>query len=94
VAVFTEPWSERSSFLRFFLCTGFGVASCSLLRLFETITFACEDLGLVHEPINEGDDASGVREDLIPFAEGLVCRDDDGALPVAPGDDLEEQIPA
>ncbi len=28
-----------------------------------------QELRFVHEPINEGDDAAGVREDVGPFAE-------------------------
>ena len=34
----------------------------------------------MHEPIDERDDASGVGEDLVPFAERFVGGEDDGAL--------------
>jgi len=87
-------FGEALGFLRLFLCTGFGVAGGALLRLLEPIAFPGkrEDLGLVHEPIDQGDDTAGVGEDLIPFAEGFIGREDYGALLVAPGDDLEEQV--
>jgi hypothetical protein len=31
-----------------------------------------DDLGAVHQPVDEGDHAGGVGEDLVPLAEGLV----------------------
>jgi hypothetical protein len=45
-----------------------------LLSFFEAVAVAVdgEDLGAMHQPIHEGDDAGGVGEDLIPFAKGLV----------------------
>ncbi len=46
----------------------------------------------MHEPIDEGDDAAGIREDLIPFAKRLIGRDNHRTLLVAASDDLEEQI--
>ena len=30
----------------------------------------------MHQPIDEGDDAGGVGEDLVPFAEGFVGGQD------------------
>ncbi len=52
-----------SGLLRLFLGPEFGITRGPLLRLLEPIAFAGED-----------DDAAGVGEDLIPFAEGLVER--------------------
>lgn len=46
----------------------------------------------MHEAVDEGDDAGGIGEELVPFAEGLVGGDDDGALLIAAGNDFEEQI--
>ena len=46
----------------------------------------------MHEPIDEGDDAAGIREDVGPFAERLIRGDDDGIALVAARDDLEEQV--
>ena len=45
-----------------------------LLSFFEAIAVAVdgEDFGAMHQPINEGDDAGGVGEDLVPFAKALV----------------------
>jgi hypothetical protein len=77
---------ERSLKLRQFLvCTGVGVTRRSFLRLFETIALAREgeDFGLVHESIDESDDAAGVGEDLVPFAEGLVGGEDDRTVLVS-----------
>jgi hypothetical protein len=51
-----------------------------------------QELRFVHEPINEGDDAAGVREDFGPFAKRLIRGDDDGVFLVATRDDLEEQV--
>ena len=53
---------------------GFGFALGALLRLLEAVAFALQrdDLGAVHEPVDEGDHAGGVGEDLVPFAEDFV----------------------
>ena len=72
-----------------------GFAGGALLSLLEAIAFAFEgdDLGAVQQPIDERDDAGGVGEDLVPFAEGFVGGEENGALLlVAAGDHLEEQI--
>ena len=45
----------------------------------------------MHEPVDEGDDAGGIGEDLVPFAERPVrCQDQGAAQPIAARDDLEE----
>ena len=51
-----------------------GTVCGALLGFLEAIAVAGEgeDLGAVHEPIDERDDAGGVGEDLIPFAERLL----------------------
>ena len=47
----------------------------------------------MHEPIDEGDHAGGIGEDLVPFAEGFVRGQNDAAVQlIAAGDDLEEQV--
>src|SRR6266404_3560866 len=83
-----------SSFRRFFTGTGFRIASGAFLGFFEAIAFPLEiqQFGFMHESIDESDDAAGIREDLGPFAERLVRRDNDGIALVAASDDLEEQV--
>jgi hypothetical protein len=56
--------------------------SGGLLSLFEAvaITVDGEDFGAMHEAVHEGDDAGGVGEDLVPFAECFVGGQDRGAL--------------
>ncbi len=51
-----------------------------------------DDFGVVDEAIDQGDDAGGVGEDLVPFGERFVGRNDRGLLLVAARDDLEQQI--
>jgi hypothetical protein len=50
----------------------------SFLGLLEAIGFAIdgEDLGVVDQAIDQGDDAGGVWKDLAPFGEGPVGGDD------------------
>jgi len=51
-----------------------------------------DDLGVMDEPVDEGDDARSVGEDLVPLSEGLVGGEYDRLVGVAAADDLEEQI--
>ena len=44
------------------------------------------------QPIDEGDDAGGVGEDLVPFAKRLVGGEYRGALLIPTRDDLEQQV--
>src|SRR3954454_16667787 len=44
----------------------------------------------VDEPVDRGERHGGVREDLSPFSEGLVGRDQDGSTLVAGADQLEQ----
>ena len=46
----------------------------ALLGFFESIRFAFEgdDLAVVGEAIDQGDDAGGVGEDLVPFGERSI----------------------
>jgi hypothetical protein len=47
----------------------------------------------MREPIDEGDDAGGIEEDLVPFSEGFVGRQNQGEVQlIAARDDLEELI--
>ena len=66
----------------------------ALLGLFESIglTFEGDDLAIVGEAIDQGDDASGVGEDLVPFGERTVRGYDGALLLVAAVGELEEQI--
>ena len=67
----------------------------ALLSFLETIavTGQGEDLRAMHETINEGDDAGGGGEDLVPFAKWLVGRQDHGAVELITAcNHLEEQI--
>src|ERR1700682_3144982 len=76
--------------------TPFGLVLWALLGFFEAIRFSLDlhQLRAVGQPVNEGDHAGGVGEDLVPLSEGLVGRDQRRvAAPfITPGDDLEEQI--
>jgi hypothetical protein len=51
-----------------------GTAGGALLSFLEAIAVAGQGEGLraMHETVNEGDDAGGVGEDLVPFSEGFV----------------------
>ena len=51
-----------------------------------------EQLGAVHEPVDEGDHTGGVGEDVVPFTEDFVGGQNDGALEVSTGDDLEQEV--
>ena len=63
-----------------------------LLGFLEPVALGIEldHLGPVHEPVDERDDAGGVRDDLAPVGEGLVRAEQDRLLRVvATSDDLE-----
>ena len=67
----------------------------ALLSFLEAIAVSGEgeDLGPMHETVNEGDNAGGVREDLVPFSERFIGRQDHGAMElITARDHLEEQI--
>ena len=66
----------------------------SFLGLLEAIGFALdgEDLGVVDQAIDQGDDAGGVWKDLAPFGEGPVGGDDRAVVLVTAADELEQQI--
>ena len=86
---------EVSSGSRGFLGSPLGAGGGELLGLFEAVAvgFDVDDLGTVDEAVDEGDDAGGVGEDLVPLGEGLVGAEQDGlACVVAAGDDLEEEV--
>jgi hypothetical protein len=42
------------------------------------------------EPIHCSESHSGVLEDFAPFAEGLICRDENGAAFVTSADQFEQ----
>ena len=66
---------------------GKGVSTKDRLRSLHS-----DDFGVVHEPIDHGDDASGVGEDVAPFGEGSVGGYHGAFLLVAAADQLEHQI--
>src|SRR6516162_6221760 len=49
-----------------------------------------DDGGVVDQPIDGGEGHGGIREDLIPFAEGLIGGNQDRAPLVARADELEQ----
>jgi hypothetical protein len=55
-----------------------------LLGFLEAIAVGLDldDLGAMDEPVDEGDDAGGVREDFAPLREGLVGAEQDGLVGV------------
>jgi hypothetical protein len=57
----------------------------SFLSLLEAIEFALdgEDLGVVEQAIDQGDDAGGVWKDLAPFGEWPVVGDECQSRPIA-----------
>jgi hypothetical protein len=71
-----------------------GALVGSFAGFFEAIGFAVDgnDLGVVDEAVDEGDDAGGVGEDLAPFGEGTVGGDEGAFLLVAAADEFEQQI--
>lgn len=76
------------------LTTLMGTLVGAFLGLLEAVGFALngDDLGVVDQTIDHGDDTGGVGKDLPPFREGAVGRDQ-GALPlVATTDQLEQKI--
>ena len=82
----------RSVLLR---ATLLGAGGAELLGFLEAVALGVDvdDLGPMNEPIDERDDAGGVREDFAPRGEGLVGTEQHGSLGVvAAGDDLEEQV--
>ena len=64
------------------------------MRFLEAVAFALdgEDLGVVDEAIDQGDDAGGVGEDLAPFCERAVGGDHGALVLVTAADELEQQI--
>ena len=64
------------------------------LGLLEPIGFALDrdDLGVVNQTVDQGDDAGGIGEDLTPLGEGSVGRDEGGFFLIAAANDLEQQV--
>src|SRR6516164_6752354 len=76
-----------------------GALSCqpsgTLLGFLQPIAFPVdrENLGAMHEPVDQGNDGGCVWEYLVPFLEHLVSRNDGGPTQlVASVDDFKEQI--
>ena len=78
---------------------GFAALACALLGSFlgllEAIGFALdgEDLGVVDQAIDQGDDAGGVWKDLAPFGEGPVGGDERAVVLVPAADELGRRGP-
>ena len=51
-----------------------------------------ENFGVVDDAVNHGGGDSDVAEALCPLGKCQVGRDDDGAVFVAAGDELEEEV--
>ena len=51
-----------------------------------------DDLGVVDEAVDQGDDAGGVGEGLAPLGERPVGGDDGGSFPAPARDDVEQQV--
>jgi len=66
----------------------------TLFGLLEAIGLALDgdDLRVVDEAVDQGDDTGGVGEDLAPFGKRAVGGDEGGLGLVAARDDLEEQV--
>ena len=58
---------------------GLGLARGAFLGFLEAVTlpFQGDDLGPMHEAVDEGDDAGGVGEDLCPFSKHFIGRKQD-----------------
>ncbi len=70
------------------------VAIRTLFGFFEPVRLALDgnDFGAVHEPINERNDAAGVREHLLPLRERLIGGNDRALFLVAPVEQFKEQV--
>src|SRR5208337_905476 len=60
----------------------------------EPIGFALDgdDLGVVHQAVDQRDDAGGVRKDFVPFSKRTVGGDQRAFVLVAPRDQLEQHV--
>jgi hypothetical protein len=69
-----------------------GWAALAFERGFPAITLDVhfQDRGVVHEPVDSRQRHGLVGEDLSPFAEGLIGRDQQGSAFIAGGDQLEQ----
>ena len=56
------------------------------------VAFNGGNVGVMKQTIEQGDYASGVGEDCVPFPEAAIGRQDDGFAFVSPVDDLIKQI--
>jgi hypothetical protein len=55
-----------------------------------TLDVHLQDRGVVHEPVDGRQRHGLVGENLAPFAEGLIGRDEQGPAFIAGGDQLEQ----
>jgi hypothetical protein len=72
----------------------FRLGQLPRLRLLELVRLALDvdDVGVVRQPVDQGDDASGVGEHVGPLAKRAVGADQRRTFLVAQRDDLEEQV--
>ena len=64
------------------------------MGLLEAVGLAVDgdDLGIVHQAIDQRDDAGGVGEHLAPLGEWPVGGDDGAVFLITPRDQLEHQV--
>ena len=71
-----------------------GALLGALGGLFEAIGLAVDgdDLGIVDEAVDHGDDAGGVGEDLVPVGEVAIGGDQGAFGLVSSADELEQEV--
>ena len=47
---------------------------------------------MVREPVNQGDRTRRIRKDRVPLFEREIGRNEEGAMFIAPTDDLKEEV--
>jgi len=71
-----------------------GAFVSPLASFLQAVRFAFDrdDLGQMHEAIDERDDTGGVREHFVPFGERSIRCHDPAVVLVSPANQLEQQI--
>src|SRR3546814_8309113 len=77
-------------YLYFIFCL-FKQKTAYEMRISDWSSDVCSsDLGVMNETVDGRERHGGIREDPVPFAEGLVGRDEHGSALIACADQLEE----
>ena len=73
-------------------CRSIASAAAAFERDLPAITLGVhlQDSGMVHEPVDSRQRSWPGPRKLAPFAEGLVCRDEQGSAFITSGDQLEQ----